>query len=296
MPETEDESLLSAYSAPSGIEQPSFGWLVRRTRVCWRLTGLFWQEAFQYRGESFVWFLFDVIPPLVMVILWRAAYLDTTKIGSYTSSQMMLYYVGLTAFQTLLTSHPEWEISQEIRMGEFSKHLLRPLQFNTFYAMGEIAWKGLRLLFLTPVLVVAFLWLGPGILAAVSLKATTALALLLSLVLSYLLAYFLKVCLGLTAFWVLESYGIIIVFEFLRTFFAGVIIPLDLMPPSVKVISDFLPFRYFYFFPLGILQGKLGGNEVALGLLAQATWCLVAYLLMKTMFRLGVRQYGAVGG
>lgn len=264
--------------------------------MCWKLVTLFWQEAFQYRGESFIWFLFDVIPPLVMVILWRAAYLDTARIGSYTSSQMMLYYVGLTAFQTLLTSHPEWEISQEIRMGDFSKHLLRPLPFNTYHATGEIAWKGLRLLFLTPVLVTALIWLGPGLLAAVSLSATTAPALLLSLVLSYLLAYLLKVCLGLTAFWVLESYGIIIVFEFLRTFFAGVIIPLDLMPPSIKAISDFLPFRYLYFFPLGIVQGKLSGSETAAGLLAQALWCLLAYLLMKTMFRLGVRRYGAVGG
>jgi ABC-2 type transport system permease protein len=269
---------------------------MKRLRLYWRLMTLFYQEAFQYRGESFIWFLFDVLPPLVMVILWRAAYEDVSQIGGYTPSQMMLYYVGLTTFQALLTSHPEWDISYEIRMGEFSKHLLRPLRFNTYHLIGELAWKGLRLMFVTPILIAAILWMGTGIFSAVALRAGTVLSFLLSLVMSYILAYFLKASLGLTAFWVIESYGVIILFEFLRTFFAGVIIPLDMMPSSIKAIGDRLPFASLYFFPLSLLQGKLGDEAILDGLLVQGGWCVASYLLMKMMYRLGVRKYSAIGG
>jgi ABC-2 type transport system permease protein len=231
-----------------------------------------------------------------MVILWRAAYEGISQIGGYTPSQMMLYYVGLTTLQTLLTSHPEWDISYEIRMGEFSRHLLRPLRFNTYHLIGEIAWKGLRCMFITPVLIGALLWLGTGIFSAITLKVMTLPSFLMSLVMSYILAYFLKVSLGLTAFWVMESYGIIILFDFFRTFFAGIIIPLDLMPSSIRVIGERLPFAYLYFFPLSILRGKIEGGAILKGLIIQAGWCMASYLLMKTMYHLGVKKYSAVGG
>ena len=113
---------------------------------------------------------------------------------------------------------------------------------------------------------------------------------------SYILAYFLKVSLGLTAFWVMESYGIIILFDFLRTFFAGVVIPLDMMPPVIRTMGDRLPFAYLYFFPLSIIQGKIEDGAIVRGLFIQAGWCMVSYFLMKTMYLLGVRKYSAVGG
>ena len=150
-----------------------------------KLLSMSWQEAFQYRSESFVWFLFDVIGPLVMILMWRAAYGDADRIGGYTMGQMMLYYVGMMSLRTLLNVHPEWAISEEIRTGTFSKHLLRPLPFNRFHLIGEMAWKLLRLIFLLPVVIAFLLWLGPGVLSSVKVTPGMLPPLAGSLILGY---------------------------------------------------------------------------------------------------------------
>ena len=257
---------------------------------------MFWQEAFQYRSESFVWFLFDVVGPLVMILMWRSAYGEGERIGGYTLSQMMLYYVGMMALRTLLNVHPEWAISEEIRTGTFSKPLLRPLKFNRYHLIGETAWKLLRLVFLTPVVLLFLFWLGPGVLAAVGLTGEMVPPLIGSLVLGYFLNYYLKVSLGLMALWMTESVGVFNIFFLLQFLFEGTLMPLNLLPAWAQRVGDYMPFRYFYFLTMSILQGKVGAETVYHELAVQAAWCAGAYLLMKVVYGLGVRQYSAVGG
>ncbi len=269
---------------------------MRSLRSNLKLLSMFWQEAFQYRPESFIWFLFDVVGPLVMILMWRSAYGQAEQIGGYTQGQMMLYYVGMMSLRTLLNVHPEWEISREIRTGDFSKHLLRPLRFNRYHFMGEMAWKLLRLLFLTPVVVLFLLWLGPEVLSGVGLTRETALLFVGSLVFGYLLCYYLKVALGLLAFWMTESIGVFNVFFMLQFLFEGSVMPLDLLPGWAQRVGEFLPFRYFYFLSLSIFQGKIDAVTAQQGLAAQALWCVGAYLAMRVVYGLGVRQYSAVGG
>ena len=59
---------------------------------------------------------------------------------------------------------------------------------------------------------------------------------------SFLLNYCLKMCLGLLAFWVGETGGIIQAYAVVTMFLAGSIIPLDLMPAAVERVTHFLPF------------------------------------------------------
>lgn len=269
---------------------------MRSLRSNLKLLSMFWQEAFQYRPESFIWFLFDVTGPLVMILMWRSAYGAADQIGGYTPGQMMLYYVGMMALRTLLNVHPEWAISQEIRTGEFSKHLLRPLRFNQYHLIGEMAWKLLRLIFLAPVVVIFLLWLGPGVLSAVGLTRDMVLPFVGSLILGYLLCYYLKVTLGLLAFWMTESIGAFNVFFLFQLLFEGTVMPLDLLPGWAQRMGEFLPFRYFYFLTMSMLQRKIDVATAHRELAAQFAWCVTAYLAMRIVYRLGVRQYSAVGG
>ncbi len=257
---------------------------------------MFWQEAFQYRSESFIWFLFDVVSPLVMILMWRSSYGDAAEIGGYTLAQMMLYYVGMMALRTVLNVHPEWAISEEIRTGGFSKHLLRPLTFSRFHLIGETAWKLLRLLFLTPVVAGFLLWLGPEVTASVGLTRELIPAFLGSLLFGFFLNYTLKVSLGLMAFWMTESIGAFNIFFLFQYLFEGTLMPLNLLPPAVQRMGDWLPFRYFYSLTMSIFQGKVGTVEAYQGLAVQVAWCAGAYLLMKIVYAFGVRRYSAVGG
>ena len=118
----------------------------------------------------------------------------------------------------------------------------------------------------------------------------------MSLVQGYLLNYYLKVTLGLLAFWMTESLGVFNVFFLVQLLFEGTVIPLDLLPLWAQRVGDFLPFRYFYFFSMTVLQGKVEAARAYHELIVQFGWFLAAYLGMRLVYRRGVRRYSAVGG
>ena len=151
-------------------------------------------------------------------------------------------------------------------------------------------------MFLTPVVLLFLLWLGPGVAAAVGLTRAMVPPLVGSLVLGYFLNYYLKVSLGLLALWMTESVGVFNIFFLLQFLFEGTLMPLNLLPAWAQRVGDTMPFRYFYFLSMSILQGKIGAETVYHELAIQAVWCAGAYVLMKVVYGLGVRQYSAVGG
>ena len=91
-------------------------------------------EGLQYPIEAAIWFLFDLLPPIVMVFLWLGAYEGRAEVAGYTLDQMLGYYVGILILQTLITAHAEWDVSYKIRKGEQNP--------TTAYMTGKLKIKG----------------------------------------------------------------------------------------------------------------------------------------------------------
>ncbi|MGH7953995.1 MAG: ABC-2 family transporter protein, partial [Limisphaerales bacterium] len=56
------------------------------------------------------------------------------------------------------------------------------------------------------------------------------------------------------------------------------------------------PFPYQLYFPISIYMGKVAGEKLALGLLTQLLWVLLAYTLARFAWRRGIKKYSAFGG
>lgn len=277
----------------SPADSPRMLKLLRKIRAVFLAS---WQDAFMYRAESFVWFVGDAVVPLVMIALWLAAYRTVDRVGAYAVEDMVNYYVMFLVLSALLMPHPEWSTSEMIRNGGISMHLLRPFPYQLFQLTDNVAWKGVRVLFLAPLLLLILLIFGPGMLSAFALSWEIAPILAVSMVLSFLLSYCLKLSLGLLAFWMSDVEGVLQVYTVGMMFMAGSIIPLDLMPPAVERVTYSLPFRYLFFFPVQLLQGRLAFMDALGGLAVQGVWLILAFLLMRWVFAVGVRRYGAYGG
>ena len=174
-----------------------------------------------YRAEALVWFVGEAIIPLVMVALWLAAYRSVDRIGNYAVEDMVSYYVMFLVLSNLLTPHLEWNTGEFIRSGTFSKHLLRPFTYQLWQLTVEVAYKGVRVVFLVPMLLLFLLLFGQEMLGSFALRWETTPILLASMIMSFLLNYCLKMCLGLLAFWVGETGGIIQAYAVVTMFLAG---------------------------------------------------------------------------
>jgi len=253
------------------------------------------QEALQYRTEAAIWFLWDILPPISMAFLWLTAYEDQPTVAGYSLSEMLTYTIGVMVLRTLITSHIEWGMDHEIRQGILSTTLVKPFHVWSLWFMGETAWKAIRAIWLAPVLIGCLFWLGPAI-GGVSFPIERLPLLVLSVALAYLVCFFMKLCLGFVGFWTNDIMGTTTLYEVTATILGGIIVPLALLPESLRLLATLLPIQAVYSIPLAVLQGKDADSGPWSGVAIQIVWIAVLWGLSVFLWRAGLRRYESVGG
>jgi ABC-2 type transport system permease protein len=78
-------------------------------------------------------------------------------------------------------------------------------------------------------------------------------------------------------------------------FLSGQMAPLTLFPRPIQILASLLPFRYMIGYPVELLLGRLKPIETLTGLAAQVVWLGISLVLIRIVWRTGVRNYSAVG-
>jgi ABC-2 type transport system permease protein len=253
------------------------------------------QEALQYRVEAAIWFLFDIMSPLMMAFVWLAAYEEQSSVAGFNLGEMLVYTIGVMVLRTVITSHIEWGMDWEIRQGLLSTYLVKPYSVWTFWFVGEFAWKVVRAMLITPVLIACLYWLGPS-LAAITITPERIALLIVSVVLAYLVCFFMKLCIGFVGFWTNDMSGPSTFYEVTASILGGVLVPLALLPGPLQTVAAWLPIQAIYSIPLAVLLGKDGDTSALMMILTQLGWIAVLWLLAGALWRAGLRQYESVGG
>ncbi|MCU0490932.1 MAG: ABC-2 family transporter protein [Chloroflexaceae bacterium] len=249
-----------------------------------------WAEVLVYRAEAIIWVLTGLLP-LVMLAVWRTLAGDG-NIAGYSGDDFVAYFVGALAIRQLTGVWVIWDIEREVRMGELSPHLLRPLHPLLRYFVWALSDKPLRVALVAPMVAIALL-LAPG---ALPQPGGLSLALLpLAIVLGFGVYFCMQCCIGLLSFWFTQVLALHDFWFGLYALASGYVVPLDLFPPAVTQVLVLLPFRALLGFPLDLLLGKLAPTEIATGFVLQLFWLVVFFWLMGWLWQRGIRRYGAVG-
>lgn len=252
-------------------------------------------DAFIYRATGFIWMLNDIGPAVIALIFWSAAFSTHSSFSGYTFPQMLLYYLGIMFVNNVINTQPQFFLSDEIRSGDFSNYLLKPMNFTLFKFASNSSWRIVRLIFFLPMLLLVAKLFGLD-LQVLQFSYPRLGLIIFSLSLAFGINFFLKLALGLTTIWFEESGWLFFGFDILSSFLSGELIPLDLFPSGLLAVNNFLPFKYMLYLPLSLLLNRLSGQELFFGLIFQFTWCLLAYGLYRLLFRRGSRIYSAYGG
>ena len=101
--------------------------------------------------------------------------------------------------------------------------------------------------------------------------------------------------LALAAFWLTRVMAVNQVYYVALLFLSGQAAPLALLPSPVQLLATALPFRWLVAFPVELLLGRLTLQEAFLGLAMQGLWLAISLLVLRLVWRAGVRHYSAVG-
>ena len=249
-----------------------------------------WGVMLEYRVMILIWMTSGFLP-LIMMGLWSAL-AARGPIGGYSQADFVAYYVVALFVRQMTAVWVSWELDRQIRLGELSPFLLRPMHPIYHHMTENLADKGIRLLVMGPPLLI-FIAAVPSFRAY--LTPFSIIAFLVALAGAWALVFLSMFACGLLAFWTSQVSAIGDFWYGVRMLFSGIIAPLSFFPPAVAAAASVLPFRFMLSFPAEILLGKLGGQELATGFLLMAAWVALFALLVAWLWRVGVRNYSAAG-
>lgn len=266
------------------------GWGVSMVRKYLSLMRLSWGLSLEYRAEGFIWLMTNMFN-VIMLLVWLSIS-QAGPVNGFSSADFVAYYmIGLIVRQ-LTSAWSSWELSFAISEGRLSPQLLRPI--HPIHQEITINWseKVMRMILLLPI-VVAVLVLTPGV--RLHVTPASLLAFAVSVAGAWAIYFLADYCIGILAFWTTQATAFSNVLYGLKIVLGGILAPIQMFPPAVQSLLEWLPFKYMLAFSSEIALGQTTGDALAFGLAAQWAWVLVLWLLMRLLWRLGIRSYGAVG-
>jgi len=260
-----------------------------------RIFLLHFQQAFEQRDRSLVWFLLAVLNPLLVLVFWLGVYHNKTgTLEGWGFSAITSYYFLLIIASSFLMTHHEQDIAVlDIQEGGLVKYLMKPFSYYWTYFILEFAWRILQGIFaLIVFLTLSFLFNN---FTVFSLSLQTFILAVTIIALGYFLSFTFKMLLGLSAFWVTDFWGIQQLCEVVILALAGFLMPIDLFPPLMQKIALATPFPYMVYYPLVAFQGKLSIFELLKVISVQAIWLAALLLVYKWMWRSGIKKFTGIG-
>lgn len=261
-------------------------------RVYRALAKVSWATVLEYRAQIVIWIL-SWLFPLVMMAVWLAVVDEVGPAAGWDKADFVSYYVAAAVVNYLtVTSWIVWECDEDIRTGNLSIKLLKPLDPFHHYLSDQLGWKLFLVAFLVPAWV-AITWLLPAIHYPLTLGR--AVAVVSSVTLGFALNLLMSSVFGIFAFWSTQSRNLYLLWNGTGQFLSGWVAPLALFPANLRQIAHWLPFRSTLSLPLEILTGQLSGSEIGFGLAVTAGWTLFFLIAYRVLWRLGLKRYEAVG-
>jgi ABC-2 type transport system permease protein len=275
-------------SLPAPLRVP---WVILRTSIEERLT---------YRGDFALRTLFQFLPIVTQIFLWRAVFAvdsgrERPPIEGYTYHAMIAYFL-LVFVSRAASSMPGLAsgIARDVREGTIKKYLTQPVDMLQHLFCGRLAHK---LVYYTVVALplAVVMYLCRGYFSGWPDAATLA-AFLASLVMAFLVGFLLEALIGMIAFWFLEVSSLLFIYMMVSYFLSGHMLPLDVLGPKVYQWIQYLPFKYLAYQPVAIFLGRYSAAELPRELLIECVWVLTLWAGCRLAFARGVRRYSAFGG
>jgi ABC-2 type transport system permease protein len=222
-----------------------------------------------------------------------ALYENRTDIGGWEPTDAVTYVWFAQAMLMTVNAFGWWELALRIRSGDVATDLTRPLDplrywlaYDLGRALYHFVFRGIPPFVLgmlafdirLPENPATWLWVG------------------VSLALAVVVSFGYRFLYNLTAFWLLDYRGVVVIAMTISLFFSGFIIPLPFFPDWLEAFARVLPFAAMVQVPVDIFLEKSTGAEVAGLLVLQAAWAAIllgfGHLVLGTAIRRVVIQGG----
>ncbi len=262
-------------------------------KIYQRLWQVNWAEQWQYRANLSMYLLYWLVSPIVYLAVWTTVATAQGNVRGLTANDFVTYYLTLLIVDNLTSDITLHILAYKIQDGTLSSELLKPVHpILTATLVNNLAFKFLILLVLIPV------WLVLCLLFRPDYSAVTPMSILLAIpavAMGFGISFLLGATITCIAFWTTRVYSIGEIYYAIVVLFAGQFVPLDLMPPFVQQLAQYLPFQLFKYFPIELILNKLPPEVIARDFLMSGIWLILSLVIFQIVWRAGIKRFSAVG-
>lgn len=236
--------------------------------------------------------LFLIIILYIFLQLWRVTYSETQaqQLGGFTLAQM-LWYLSITESMAISAPRVAQEVDQDVRTGALAVQLIRPISYPLYRLWSSLGERCVRFSLNFAVSAILVFWFVGGI----PISAPGLLLFLLVLPIAFILDFLMLFLIGLGAFWLEDTSGLVLIYSRLLWLLGGLLIPLELFPESWQPILRNLPFATMIYAPARLFVEPTWTGAIAL-LLRQGITLLILTICVQWVYRTAVQRIHANGG
>ena len=250
-------------------------------------------QQIQYRVANYFYMIGMITEPVIYLVVWSTiAMQQGGSVGGYTPGAFAAYYIVWTLVRNMNIVFTPFGWEWRIREGMLSMELMRPMHPIHSDIANFAGWKFVVILLWLPL--AAFLsWVFKP---TFDISPTEAIVFFLAIWGAYLSRTMLLSLLGMITFWTTRVSAIFELYFGLELILSGRLVPMTLMPQWVQNLSNYLPFKWTFYFPIEALVGSMTPRELWIGVGTQILWIVIGATLLNLVWRAAIRQFSAVGG
>jgi ABC-2 type transport system permease protein len=264
--------------------------MINTYRRFWQVN---WAEQWQYRANLLMYLLYWLVSPIVYLAVWTTIARTNGSINGLTANYFTTYYLTLLVVDVITSEVVIHMLAYKVQDGTLANELLRPVHpILTGTLINNLAFKTLTLMGLVPVWLVLYVLFRPDYSAV---TWGSALLTIPALILGFAISFLLGAAVTCVAFWTTRVYSVSEFYYAITILFSGQFVPLDLMPPFIRAVAQFLPFQLARYFPVQLFLNQLPPQTVAFDFGMGIFWLIVSYLIFRRVWAAGVKRFSAVG-
>ncbi|WP_062104941.1 ABC transporter permease [Bacillus niameyensis] len=254
-------------------------------------------NGLQYRTAAFAGVATQFFWGFMYIMIFEAFYEHAVQSPPMTLSELVTY---LWLQQSFLAFIMLWfrdnELFDLIISGNIAYELCRPCDIYGFWYAKLLAQRlSSAILRCFPILLVAFILPQPYRMT-IPPNLLTFFLFVASMILGLLVLVSISMFIYISVFYTMSPVGSLLMFGIVGEFFAGLTIPIPLMPEWLQKIAYLLPFRLTADFPFRVYSGHIPQQEAIEGIIIQIIWLFVLILFGKLAFKQSLKRVVVQGG
>lgn len=249
-------------------------------------------EVFEYRTNMVMMIISGFVPYLSLLFVWSAVYSGGREFAGYTLSDLQIYTVLAVSLRFVSSMEVHWSMAEDIRKGTLSGFLIKPVSYVWARFFRYLGLVPLRIL--TTGVIILIVVLTGGISAA-DIGMQNLFGFVCFVGFSLVFNFLTNFALGCLSFWLTRVNGINTTWWMVGRFLSGAMFPIDMVGGILGQILVILPFKLGVFVPISALVSDQNFRWYLEMSGLYLLWIIIFGLVVKVVWRRGLRRFEAVG-